>query len=73
MDRQRLRGFLCTLVLFVRPFAWMVCCVVAVAIHHTWFGIGKRGTVLAFSDGVVLVFLYIGMAWAYRKIMRPDV
>ena len=68
----RLRGFLCTLGRLVRPALWLACCIAAVGVHHTWFGIGKRGTLMAFADGAVLCLLSIGMHWAHRKIMRPN-
>ena len=56
----------------VRPLAWLACCFLAVAIHHVWFDIGKRGCLLSFVDGGVLVVLSVGMHMAHRKLMRPN-
>lgn len=80
MNTPRKRGFLCTLMRFVRPFAWLACCFAAVAIHHVWFDIGKRGVLIAFADGIILLLLSVGMHWAHRKLYvqnatgypRPD-
>ena len=56
----------------VRPALWLACCITAVGVHHTWFGIGKRSIALAFADGMVLVLLSVGMHRAHRKFMRPN-
>ena len=72
MTDKRRRGFWGTLGCLVRPFCWLTCCVAAVGVHHTWIGIGTRGTLMAFADGAVLCLLSIAMHWAHRKIMRPN-
>jgi hypothetical protein len=57
---------------FVRPFVWLVVCITAVGIHHTWFDIGTRGTLMAFADGAVLCLLSVAMHWLHSIIMRPN-
>ena len=73
-NRSRRRGFLCTLMRSVRFCAWMVCCFLAVWIHHAWFEFdaGKRSCWMAFADGAVLVLLSTGMHWAYHWLWKPN-
>jgi hypothetical protein len=56
----------------VRSFIWLICCVAAVGVHHTWFDICERGSLMAFADGAVLVVLSLGMHELRRIIMRPN-
>lgn len=61
--RTRLLGRL------IRPVLWTACCIAAVGIHHTWFSIGTRGTLMACADGAVLFLLSVVMHLLYRKIV----
>jgi hypothetical protein len=69
---KRFAAFAGTVRLLVRPFVWLVVCITAVGIHHTWFDIGTRGTLMAFADGAVLCLLSVAMHWLNSIIMRPN-
>jgi hypothetical protein len=52
----------------LRLAVWML----ALTVHHLWFGIGSRGIPQAMMDGVFLPVLVMFVVWSYGLISRHN-
>lgn len=53
----------------LRHLLWLAICITAVAAHHLWFDIGKRGLLQAVLDGVFLATSTMVVVWIHGTLI----